>query len=68
MNKHGVYLAQPYYLVNTNRYKFGMTEKFDSRAADYCGKKRILLLFYCIEPRLIEDILIEYIFKDKISA
>ena len=35
MTKHGVYLAQPYYLVNTNRYKFGMTEKIDSRAADY---------------------------------
>ena len=46
MTKHGVYLAQPYYLVNTNRYKFGMTEKIDSRAADYGGKKRILLLFY----------------------
>ena len=37
MTKHGVYLAQPYYLVNTNRYKFGMTEKIDSRA-DYGGK------------------------------
>jgi len=68
MTKQGVYLAQPYYLVNTNRYKFGMSEKIDSRAADYGGKKRILLLFYCIEPKLIEDILIEHIFKDKISA
>ena len=37
MNK-GVYLAQPYYLKNTNRYKLGMTENFDNRCKNMVVK------------------------------
>lgn len=67
MNK-GVYLAQPYYLKNTNRYKLGMTENFDNRCKKYGGKKSMLLKYYCNNALLIEILLKEYIFNNMITA
>jgi hypothetical protein len=57
-NKKGVYLVQPACLIDTNRYKFGMSSNIDKRVKDYGKDTIIIFKFYSfIEPNIIEELL-----------
>jgi hypothetical protein len=58
ITKKGVYLVQPQYLKNSNRYKFGMSDNLDERIKIY-GKDTIIYynIFSIINPFNIENIL-----------
>lgn len=67
-NKSGVYLVQPAILTETNRYKFGMSNKnVDNRIKSYGANTIVLHKYYCNNPRKIENILKLY-FKNHIYA
>lgn len=65
MNK-GVYLIQPSELIETNRYKFGMSNKdIINRIKSYGSDTKQIYILYTIIPKNIENLL-KIIFKNHI--
>ena len=64
----GVYLIQPSYLKDTNKYKFGLSiSNLNNRIKSYGKLTTIIFKLYTNIPRKIENIL-KIIFKDNVYA
>lgn len=61
----GVYLVQPDMLLNTNKYKFGMSKEVDKRVKNYGSNGKILAKYRC-KYSLLHEKKLKYIYKNMV--